>query len=366
MKNRKILFIINGLGYGGAESQLIGIMPAFADAGYEVSLVTVVRDLSLAGRLDSRIKHYNLGAGGIGSVVKVFRQLFSIVKDIAPDVIHSHLFKANLISRMIKLRFPAIRVINTTHSNYDLAATVYNPYLIYRLTSRWVDFHTAVSVPALENLSKRHCIGPDRSAIVHNAIDISKFTIVEEKPATDIFRWIAIGRLIEVKDYKNLFDALQLMQPHVADFVVDIAGDGDLKTTLKSQVELAGLSRHVNFLGIVKNIPALLTNYHGYVISSRSEGLPMAMLEAMSAGLPVTGTDVGEVKYIIEDAGGGIVVPPQDPAALAAGMRQMMNTEPAALALQGQRNAAFVRSHFEKSMILKKWEAIYENGYQEA
>lgn len=363
MKNRKILFIINGLGYGGAESQLLGIMPAFVEVGYEVSLITVVQDLSLLNRLDSRIKHYNLGAGGITSVVKVFRRLFKIVKDISPDVVHSHLFKANVMSRLIKLRFPAVRVINTTHSNYNLAASVYNPYLVYRLTSRWVDFHTAVSVPALENLSKRHCIGSDRSAIVHNAIDMSTFGQAPERMAATGFRWIAIGRLIAVKDYKNLFDALQLLKPHVSDFVVDIAGDGDLKETLKSQVELAGLSKHVNFLGIIKNIPALLANYHGYVISSRSEGLPMAMLEAMSAGLPVTGTDVGEIRYIVDAAKGGNVVPAQDPAALAAAMRQMMDMSPGELTAMGKRNADFVRDHFEKSTILKTWEAIYENSY---
>lgn len=363
MKNRKILFIINGLGYGGAESQLLGIMPAFVDEGYEVSLITVVKDLSLLNRLDNRIKHYNLGAGGIVSVVKVFRRLFKLVREISPDVVHSHLFKANMMSRLIKLRFPTVRVINTTHSNYNLDASVYNPYLVYRLTSRLVDFHTAVSVPALENLSKRRCIGSDRSAIVHNAIDISTFRQTTERPDATIFRWIAIGRLIAVKDYKNLFDALQLLKPHLSDFVVDIAGDGDLKEELKSQVELAGLSGNVNFLGIIKNIPALLNGYHGYVISSRSEGLPMAMLEAMTAGLPVTGTDVGEIRYILDAARGGNVVPAQDPAALAAAMRQMMGMTPVELAAMGKRNIDFVRCHFEKSTILKTWEAIYENNY---
>ncbi|WP_143306087.1 glycosyltransferase [Chitinophaga vietnamensis] len=362
MNNRKILFVINSLGYGGAESQLLGIMPAFLEQGYQVSLVTITRELSLAGRIDPRVKHFNLAAGGLTSIVKVFRRLLKIVRTEAPDIVHSHLFQANLLSRVIKLRFPKVRVINTTHCNYNLATRRYNPYLIYRLTQRWVDFHTAVSVPALEALNKQHSIGAARSAIVYNAIDISQFAPPAQKPAGEVFRWIAVGRLIELKDYKNLFDALQLLLPLNVNFTVDIAGDGELKHELKAQVELAGLSRHVNFLGIVKNIPGLLTNYHAYVISSRSEGLPMALLEAMSAALPVTGTDVGEIRYIVEDAGGGNIVPARDPVALSAAMLQMMKMDKGQLAALGQRNADFVRNNFEKSMIVKTWEAIYENN----
>nr|WP_255578230.1 glycosyltransferase [Chitinophaga sp. sic0106] len=361
MNNRKILFVITSLGFGGAESQLLGIIPALADRGYEISLLTIKTDLGLLGRLDKRVRHYDLGLNGAKSILSAFRKLTQVIKKEKPDIIHTHLYHANLIGRFVKMRYPAIRVINTSHSNYDARKRVISPYLFYKLTSRWVDYHTAVSVPALELLHEKGSIDARRSAVIYNAIDVDRFAMPAEKPAHPVFRWIAIGRLIEVKDYRNLFDALQLLLRSGMQFTVDIAGDGDLKHDLKAQVELAGLNRHVRFLGLVKNISQVLPDYDGYVISSRSEGMPMALLEAMSAGLPVTGTDVGGIRSILEGAGGGVVVAPRDPVALGAGMTQLMKMDHDSRTKWGRQNADFVKDNFEKSMILNTWETIYEN-----
>jgi glycosyltransferase involved in cell wall biosynthesis len=361
MSNRKILFVITSLGFGGAESQLLGIIPALADRGYDVSLLTIKTDLGLLNRLDKRAKHYDLGLGGVKSMPQALRRLRQVMRTVKPDIVHTHLYHANMLGRFIKMRYPSVRVINTSHSNYDAKQWMLSPYLAYRLTSRWVDYHTAVSAPALERLQQKRSVEAGRSSVVYNAIDVEMFAKPAEKSIQPTFRWIAIGRLIEVKDYRNLIDALQLLMRAELPFTVDIAGDGDLRHDLKAQVELAGLNRHVNFLGLVKNISQIIPEYDAYVISSRSEGMPMALLEAMSAGLPIAGTDVGGVRSIVDGAGGGVIVPPRDPVALSAGMLQLMKLDPETRLQYGFRNSAFVRNNFEKSMILNSWEAIYEN-----
>ncbi len=361
MSDRKILFVITTLGFGGAESQLLGIIPALADRGYDISLLTIKTDLGLLNRLDKRVRHFHLGLDGAKTMLHAWKQLKQVMKKVQPDIVHCHLYHANLLGRLIKLRYPGIRVINTSHSNYDARKRVISPYLFYRLTNRWVDYHTAVSAPALERLQEKKSIDANRSAVVYNAIDVELFAQPAEKPVQPVFRWIAIGRLIEVKDYRNLIEALQLLLRSGISFSLDIAGDGDLKQELKAQTELAGLNRHVTFLGLVKNMAAIIPEYDGYVISSRSEGMPMALLEAMSAGLPVTGTDVGGIRSIVEGADGGIIVPPRDPVALSSGMMQLMKTDIHTRKEYGGRNAAFVRNNFGKTMILNSWEAIYEN-----
>ncbi|NIG55226.1 glycosyltransferase [Chitinophaga sp. Cy-1792] len=361
MNNRKILFVITSLGFGGAESQLLGIIPALADRGYDISLLTIKTDLGLISRLDRRAKHYDLGVKGVKSMPGALRKLNAIIKEVKPDIVHTHLFHANLLGRFIKMRHAGIRVINTTHSNYDSHSRAISPYLCYRLTSKWVDYHSAVSVPALRALQSKSGIRKERSGVIYNAIDVDSFINTGVRVDPPVFKWVAIGRLIEVKDYRNLFDAMQLLLPSGVAFTLDIAGDGDLKNELKAQVELAGLNRHVRFLGLVKNIAQMLPDYDGYVISSRSEGMPMALLEAMSAGLPVTGTDVGGIRSIVEGADGGIVVPARDPVGLSNGMMQLMKMNPLMRQRLGERNAAYVRNNFAKARILDFWEDIYEN-----
>lgn len=354
----KILRIINSLGFGGAESQLVGLVPQLIDAGNEVVVVALLNKENLLGKLDKRVKYYNLRITNITSAIKGLRALLKIVAAEKPQLIHSDLLQANLLARLVKLRYPKIKVINTTHCNYNLSTRNYNPYSLYRFTSKWVDLQTAVSKPALSALIENKSINEKKSKLVLNAIDTSGFAAQPQfqKP----FRWIAVGRLIKDKDYSNLLSAARLLIDKNEDFSIDIYGEGTEQTQLEVYRESFDSNRQVNFLGVSANIPGKLSQYQGFVISSQNEALPMALLEAMCAGLPVVATNVGEMKAIISASGGGIIVEKQDSQALANAMSQVMNFGIKELEVMGAANSQFVKQTFSSAIIAKQWLHIYK------
>lgn len=365
------MFVINGLGIGGAEMQLLALMEALRTRGYALSLVTVNDDARLHQALPSQIKHYPLRAHGWSAAAPVLLAFYRLVHSVQPDVVHAHLFQANVLSRVAKFAAPGCRVVNTTHCSYGLAHRRYNPYLVYRWTKRWVDVHTAVSAPALKALRDWRSVAPEHSMLLFNAIDIEKYRPAEPGSCRNgvsragAFRWIAVGRLNAVKNYGVLLEAVYRLRQSGRQFTLDIAGEGGEIDHLQALVTRGGLGRMVRFLGLVNDLPERLAQYDGYVISSDNEALPMALLEAMAAGLPVVSTHVGEIPSILAGSRGGYVVPPGAPPELAAAMEGMMTMTSLDLQAMGARNRAYVASAFSMERIVGAWERIYWSKNQD-
>lgn len=360
----RVMFIINSLGYGGAETQLVGIIPEFLERGHSVSLITLNSNLPLLSRLDKRVKVYDMGLVGLSNVFRSCFKMLRFVKMEKPDVVHSHLFQANLLSRLVKIVFPGIRVINTSHCNYNLDTRDYNPYSLYRWTSALVNYHTAVSQPALDALIENGSVKRSNCELVYNAISIGNFDFIEAKKGS-IFKWIAVGRLCADKDYHNLLEAANLLRNRKVSFTLDIAGDGPMKEELIKYKEKLNLGRSVNFLGVVDNINNLLSQYNGYVISSQNEALPMAVLEAMLCGLPVVGTDVGQIGAIITTSGGGFTVIKKTPEFLADKMSELSLLSSQELSIFGQRNREYIIKNFSDNKLVEVWEQIYKKSYKQ-
>jgi len=359
----KIVRIINSLGFGGAESQLVGLLPQLLNQGHQVIIITLLSKDNLISKMDKRAEYYSLNISNARSFLKGLRKLFGIIAREKPALIHSDLLQANLLARLVKFRFPKIKVINTTHCNYNLTTRSYNPYFLYRLTSKWVDLHTAVSKPALAALITNKSISAKKSKLVLNAIDTAAFkgnTTSINKP----FRWIAIGRLIKDKDYKTMLDATKHLISNKAGFSLDIYGEGAERDDLEAYRKSFDFNNQIHFLGVTNNIAQKLSFYHGFIISSQNEALPMALLEAMASGLPVVATDVGEIKEIITAANGGMVVEPKNPVALAKAMTTLMDLDKNDLELLGTSNLKYVNDTCSSTIIAKEWNNIYESFFE--
>lgn len=362
------MFVINGLGVGGAETQLLALMAALRERGHTISLVTINDDDRLADALPAGITRYALGAGGWRAAAHVVPQFLRILRRERPEVVHAHLFQANVLSRLAKLAGVNCLVVNTTHCNYGLEHRRYNPYRVYRWTRRLVDNHTAVSGPALEALREWGSIGPERSALLFNAIDVSRYRLARpgegwnSEASSRPFKWIAVGRLNRVKNYELMLEAAHHLHRSGHGFVLDIAGEGPELDKLRDLANGYGLEERVRFLGLVRNLPERLAGYDGYVISSDNEALPMALLEAMAAGLPVVGTRVGEIPSLLAKSEGGCSVPPGDADELARAMREIMQLGTDALQEVGGRGRAYVESSFGMERIVSIWERVYTSG----
>lgn len=366
-----IMFVINGLGVGGAETQLITMMSELIARGHSIYLVTINSDMRLISRVPDGVRHFALGVSGLRNAGRAVLSFLRIVRKVRPDVVHAHLFQANILSRLTKIAGLKCLVVNTTHCNYDLANRRYNPYVVYRWTKRLVDVHTAVSVPALTALKKWRSVRTDRSTLLFNAIDIDRYSHAcpghaggaesQRRP----FKWIAIGRLDKVKNYDVLLDALEVLHRSGQEFFLDIAGEGPLQEELQQKVDRYGLADRVGFLGLVENLPSRIAEYDGYVISSDNEALPMALLEAMAAGLPVVATQVGEIPSILTSSRGGYSVPPGSTTELANAMATLMGLSIDELQKMGSNNREHVRDWFGVDRVVENWERIYFKTYVE-
>jgi len=361
MRQSKVLFIINSLGYGGAETHLLKLSKALLNKNWDVCLMTLTDDLELISKLDDRIKHYKLKFSFASIPINVFRAL-KIIKKERPQVIHSHLFQSNILGRFVKLFYSKIKLINTTHCIYDSERIAgLSPVFIYRFTKKWVDFHTAVSKASLEQLLLNNAIPLSKGVYIPNGVFVNfDYTkIIHEHKS---FMWLAVGRLIPVKNYNLLLQACEKISNFDEDFELHIAGDGVQKTQLEALIISKKLSNRVCLLGNIPNIPALMESYDAFVLSSDSEGLPMTVLEAMSKKLPIVSTRVGGVTDIIKNADGGFLSEPRNSNDLAINMLKLMKSSKQELQNFGQNNFNFLKNNFTIEIVVEKFLEVYKES----
>lgn len=136
---------------------------------------------------------------------------------------------------------------------------------------------------------------------------------------------LAIGNLYPVKGHAHLIDALGLLAVRHPGLHVAIAGRGDLEGSLRQRAISLGIADRVHFLGLRSDVPNLLASADLFVLPSLSEGLPLALLEAMFAGRAIVSSEVGGVAAVLDGGNAGLLVPPGDAGSLATSMERVLN-----------------------------------------
>ncbi len=174
---------------------------------------------------------------------------------------------------------------------------------------------------------------------------------------------LAVGNLYAVKGHRVLVDAAaQLAQmSDLPDWRVAIAGRGDEEAPLRAQIEALGLGDRVQLLGLRSDIPDLLAAADGWVMSSLSEGLPMALLEAMLAGRPIVSTAVGGIPHLIRNDDTGWLVPPSNADALAAAIAALLRN-PTKTARVAERGRVLANEGYGLDTMVDRYLALYERG----
>jgi glycosyltransferase involved in cell wall biosynthesis len=249
-------------------------------------------------------------------------ELVRLCRRLRPDIVHAHSSKVGVLGRLAAwLASVPVRVY-TVHgwsfAAYDgLLGRVY-----LRLERLMRPLTTAVVCVAeatrRQGLAARAC-DPSRSVVIHNAVEVGSFGARVE--STGPPRIVSVGRFAYPKDFATLLESLTLLD---ADYHVALVGDGPDRAEVAAAAEARGLSDRVELLGAQSNVAELLARSGVFVLSSRSEGFPVSILEAMAAGLPVVATDVGGVAEAVTDGETGILVPAADPQALAGALEGLV------------------------------------------
>jgi glycosyltransferase involved in cell wall biosynthesis len=188
----------------------------------------------------------------------------------------------------------------------------------------------APSVAIAEDVHRRYGLAPSRVRVMHNPVDLARIQdLAASAPRRSdgtVVQLRALGRLVPQKGFDLLLEACRLLQRRLPRaFELQIAGDGPERRGLHEMAAQLGLEQHVRFVGVVANPYAFLHGADLFVMTSRWEGFPNALVEAMALSVPVvacrsTGTD-----EIVEHERSGLLCEPESPEALAAAMHRLLD-----------------------------------------
>jgi glycosyltransferase involved in cell wall biosynthesis len=179
----------------------------------------------------------------------------------------------------------------------------------------------AVSQPLAQHLSHDLWIDPTKIAAIPNGVRFTPAAAstlrAELALGAGAQLAVAVGNLYPIKGHAHLLDALVRLTPAHPELHVAIAGRGELAGALERQARDAGLETRVHFLGLRQDVSNILAGADVFVLPSLSEGLPLALLEAMFAGRPIVASAVGDVPVALAGGAAGVLIPPGDSAVLA-------------------------------------------------
>ena len=365
----RILIVITTLTFGGAETQVVRLATELKLRGWKVRVVCLVKPNAYTSQLEQQdIEVHSLGMKrGVPDFRAVFR-LSSQIRDFEPDIVHCHMFHANLLGRVTRLfcRMPAL--VCTAHNLKETSeqdGPTWHKELLYRITDPLADKTTIICDAAFERYIRVGAVPRRKLQMIPNGVDTDLFSRSEERRKNarnalgigSQFVWLAVGRLVKQKDYPTLFRALELLG-HTKHILL-IAGNGPLEPELREECRKRDLEGRVRFCGAREDILDLYSAADAFVMSSEFEGLSAALLEAASTGLPAVVTDVGGNAEVVIDDITGYVVPPGAPAQLARTMQRLMDASPELLQTMGDDAREHCQAQYRIAEIMNKWLDLY-------
>jgi glycosyltransferase involved in cell wall biosynthesis len=365
---KAIAMVIPGIDrVSGAERQMIHLAHGLRRRGWRVSVVALTgAGGDQAGELfDAGIQflslHMRKGLADPRGWIRFHRWL----RREQPDVVHAHLPHAVWLARWSRLGAPMRVLVDTLHSS---STGKLGRRQGYRWSNWLADKVTAVSHGVADAHLLARMATENKLSVLPNGVDVEQWRpdanmrgIVRRElglklAPKDEFLWLAAGRLDPVKDYPTLLMAMFNM-PEPACLV--IAGAGPLENELRQLSAQLGLASRVRFVGFEPNVCRLMQAADAFVLSSRWEGLPMALLEAAACGLPAVATDVPGTREAMVDGETGLLATAGDAQALQDAMTRLMRMDPDAQDAMGHRARSLVVERFSLDKVLDRWENLY-------
>lgn len=333
MKKKKILQLIDGLNFGGAEVLLVDLVRGIKKSGYDVSV-----GYSTHGPLEQRLLDLGISYKRLPRLGRIdpflFIKICLLILREKPDIVHTHLFKSDLHGRLAARLCGVPVVVSTSHNN-DVWARRFPLGQIYGMTAKLTDRVIAVSDEVREYQIQYTGISTEKIIVIENGVDVQRFSNQENaglairnelqiQPAAPVIG--IIGRLQPQKDHSNFLNAAVHIRKNLPEARFVIVGDGPLREELMAQAQTLGLGSAVIFCGVRQDIPAVLAALNVLVISSKWEGLPVTLLEGLAARCPIVSTAVGGVPNVVMDGESALLVPSVDSSALAIAVLKILQS----------------------------------------
>ena len=362
----RIVYVLTSLGMGGAERQALAVAERMAGRGHSVAVIALMPRLPEEWPTRLKVCYLGMRRGPLSLATGLVRAR-RFLGGFKPEILHSHSFHANIFARLLKIFLLRAVVLSTVHNVYEGDWT---RMAAYRITDALARQTTAVSQAAADRFVRMRAVPRRKCTAIPNAIDLTEFSpqagrgaqtragIEPEGP--DGFVWLACGRIAPAKDYPNLLGAFAQVCAEFPNARLWIASEvaGPHSAAIQALAAELGVAERIRWLGLRRDMPALLEAADGFVLASAWEGMPLAVGEAMAMEKPVVATDVGGVRELLGET--GTIVPPKDAGALARGMLAMMRRPADLRREQGIAARMRIAGRFSMDVRTAEWEALYK------
>jgi glycosyltransferase involved in cell wall biosynthesis len=356
----KVLLLITLAEVGGAQTYVASLLPALAGR------FDVVVAAHGPGPLRSAAAEAGVRFVGLehvrrsispGRDVAGFVELVRLLRRERPDILHASSSKAGILGRLAALAAGVPIRIFTVHG-WAFAAHSGLASSAYRWADRLARPLTTVTICVSENERaagvRAGTCSAERTVVIRNAVPLDGAPRPRDDRARPLV--LAVGRLKAPKDFLTLVRALALLRPGSFDAL--IVGEGPDRPVLEGEARRLGLEDRVRFAGERHDVPDLLADADVFVLSSSSEGLPVSVLEAMAAELPVVASRVGGMPELVLDGVTGLLVEPGDPDELAAAIDRLVADGDLRRSL-GVCGRAYSESHFDPDSFARAHVNLY-------
>ena len=332
-----IVQIIDDLQIGGAQQTVVNFARNFDYKSHKLTVISLTNRTPLKQEIE--VCGANVAVLDSSKLISLpfILKLNRLLKSVRPNVVQTHLLYGNVIGG-IATRLVGVRCCATLHGRDDnpryahSAKRLVETLVLRTCHSRWIAVAHSVATSHQKRLP-----GP-RMRVVENAVSCNaqenftshlRDTIREQtfniQSSTDAAVWICVSRLVKIKGIFDLLDAFALALHNRPQDRLVIVGSGPEEDSIKAHIKANDLADHVMLLGQRRDVPDLLLSADLFVSAAHSEGLPLSLLEAMAASLPVVHTDVGEVSQVV-DAECAIVVPVKNPKMFSNAALDILNS----------------------------------------
>jgi glycosyltransferase involved in cell wall biosynthesis len=368
LRGLRLAHLIESDGPGGAERMLASLATELQAAGSEnVVIVPAAGEGWLAHELHGtgvHVEQFHLDrpfspafARGLEETLRRHRVVLA----------HSHEFTMAVYGAWAARR-AGIPHLFTMHGGRYYAGRL-RRRIALRVAATLSDSVVAVSHILARQLRRDLWLSADRVVIIPNGVrqmPVVQSSLREELRLTAADQLVvAVGNLYPVKGHTYLLEALALLAARFPRLHVAIAGRGELADPLLAEARRLQVNQHFHLLGLRSDIGNVLAASDVFVLPSLSEGVPLALLEAMLAGKPIVATAVGEVPTVLEGGHAGVVVRPGDAAELADALASLLS-DPAEARRLGGAAAARASEAYTLSSMIERYAALYEKALSPA
>ena len=366
----RLLYVAGNFVTGGAERHLLEMWRRLDRTRFDVRIACLRREGAFTPQVEALgLPITDLEVGKLYDVsgVRGLLRLISLVREFRPDVIHGYLFGPNLFAALAG-RLCGVSVVAVAKRNVDAFETTRQIH-VQRIAHRLATHVTAVSE---EVAASSVALGVPRSrvTVIENGVDITRFDGRDSSgdglglpaDASGAARSPLIGSvgcLAPRKDYGTLLGALAQLRARGVAFRCAIAGDGPDRPALEAEAARLGIAAQVVFLGERRDVDQLLPAFDLFTLSSREEGIPNALLEAMAAARACVVTDVGGNAEVLQGGVTGWLVPAQDPLALADALAEALR-DPAEAARRAHAAREAMQRDRSIDAMVRRHEWFYE------